>query len=560
MKPMKHTAFLFLWLCLFSAGAAWADVQHYTCPMHPHYISEEPGSCPICGMDLVKVEGAEEAKETLYETPPRTAVTIAPEVIQNIGVRTEKAQMARFGTDVRSYGLVTENIRLLQDISSRVDGWIDTLEITAVGDEVKKGDLLFALYSPELVSAQQDYIAALSGGATGRVQSASRRLAALGVQQSFIAQLEKSRNSRQNVPFHAETDGAVSQLNVNQGSFVKPGMSIAKVQDYASVWIEASVAEKDLRFLSQGDKAVVTFPNLGGVTRTGRIDYIYPTISPASRTGKVRLVLENTDGLLKPGAYADVEFETHVERRLAVPNASILKSTEGDFIIVAEGGGRFQPRKVTTGIRNKGQTEILSGLRDGEEVVVSSQFLIDSESALRESFRKMQRVQVPLALLEVDTDQLAMINHLVDAAIYLQQSLTGREEFDGKMLMPALQLHDHLLPKFRGTRLQTVLEGAERAVIAAQESVTDTELQKALADVMTALKPWLLEGRPEYYKEKGVKLFMDHGSGLLWIQMEDVPGNPYGKGHAMPQTWPDKPDAVMPDAPTAPAGGGHAGH
>lgn len=557
---MKRIATLCLLIMTFAIYPVWAETQQYTCPMHPHYISVEPGSCPICGMDLVEVESAEETKETLYETPPRTAVTIAPEVIQNIGVRTEKVQMARFGTDVRSYGLVTENIRLLQDISSRVDGWIDTLEITAVGDEVKKGDLLFTLYSPELISAQQDYIAALTSGATGRIQSAARRLSALGVQPSFITQLKKSRESRQNVPFYAETGGAVSQLNVHQGSFVKPGMSIAKVQDYASVWIEASVAEKDLRFLSPGDKAMVTFPNLGGVARTGRIDYIYPTISPASRTGKVRLVLENTDGLLKPGAYADVEFETHVERRLAVPNASILKSTEGDFIIVAEGSGRFQPRKVTTGIRNKGQTEILSGLRDGEEVVVSSQFLIDSESALRESFRKMQKVQVPLALLEVGADQLVMINHLVDAAIYLQQSLTGKAVFDGKMLMPALQLHDHLLPKFRGTKLQMVLERSEHAVIAAKESVTDTELRHALADLMTALKPWLLEGKPEYYREKGVKLFMDHGTGLLWIQMEDAPANPYGDGHAMAQAWPDKPDASMPEAPTAPAGGGHAGH
>lgn len=556
---MRRAVTLFLFLFVFAISPAWAEGQKYTCPMHPHYIADEPGTCPICGMDLVPMEGGGDA--TMEDkTGERTAVTIAPEIIQNIGVRSEKAQMARFGTDVRSYGLVTENIRILQDISSRVDGWVETLKITAVGDEVKKGDLLFTLYSPELVSAQQDYIAALATGATGRVNAAAKRLSALGVQDGVIAGLKENRNKQQNIPFYAETDGAVSQLSVNKGSYVKPGMSIAKIQDYSSVWINVSVAEKDLRFLSKDGKATVTFPNLGGEERTGRIDYIYPTIDPASRTGQVRLVLNNDDGILKPGAYADVEFETHIDKRLSIPSEAILKSSEGNFVVVDMGNGRFQPRKVKTGIQSRGRIEILSGVNDGEDVVVSSQFLIDSESALRESFRKLQKVQVPLALLEVDDDQMAMINHLIDAAIYLHESLTGDTTFDEKMLMPALQLGDHLLPKFRGTRLQFVLEGAERSIAKARESVTDEELRDALAELMLSLKPWLLEGRPDYYKAKGVQLFMDHGTGNLWLQLEESPANPYGDGHAMKQEWPDKPDAKMPEAPTAPAGGGHAGH
>ncbi len=234
---------LLLLLIAFTITPALAQAQKYTCPMHPHYIADEMGSCPICGMDLVPMEGGDAQEDhSAYEGDERTKVTIAPETIQNIGVRTENATMARFGTDVRSYGLVSENIRLQQDISSRVAGWVENLKITAVGDEVKKGDLLFTLYSPELVSAQQDYIAALATGATGRINSSAKRLESLGVQKITLEQLKENRKKFQNVPFYATTDGIVSKLNVRAGTYVKSGMQIAEIQDYSSVWINISVA------------------------------------------------------------------------------------------------------------------------------------------------------------------------------------------------------------------------------------------------------------------------------------------------------------------------------
>lgn len=433
---------IFTWVFLalsFALFSPEAKAEQYTCPMHPHYISEEHGNCPICGMELVALEAEESTemsvpkgkssgeKEILYWVAPmdpnfksdkpgkspmgmdlvpvydegeedneegRAVVRIAPETIQNMGVRKEKAQIIAFGKDIRSYGLVTENVRLKNDISSRISGWVEELKITAVGDTVKEGDLLFSLYSPELVSAQQDYLAALSAGVKGRISSSAKRLVSLGVQQKFINQLKKKRRKSQNVPFYAETNGIVSELMVNQGSYVKPGMHIAAVQNYSAVWINVSVAEKDLQFLSPKGKASVVLPNLGHVTRTAHIDYIYPTLDTASRTGQVRLVLDNTDGDLKPGAYADVTFETNIDKRLSVPSEAILKSSEGDFVVVALGEGRFQPRRVVIGVRSKGRTEVLSGLVEKDDVVVSSQFLIDSESALRESFRKFKKKPV----------------------------------------------------------------------------------------------------------------------------------------------------------------------
>jgi len=435
MKNIYNLAAILLLLFTFTVSPAFAEVEVYTCPMHPHIVSETEGTCPICGMDLVALENDEEdveeiststgEKKILYWVAPmdpnykmdkpgkspmgmdlvpvyddggseddgegRVTVRINSQTIQNIGVRTEKAVMADFGNEIRSYGLVTENIRMQQDISSRVGGWVEVLEVTAVGDEVKKDGLLFTMYSPELVSAQQDYIAALATGATGRVNSSAKRLESLGVQKKVLTDLKKSRKKLQNMPFYAQANGIISKLNIKKGTFVKSGMQIAEIQDYSSVWINVSVAEKDLQFLNKGSKAEVTFPNLGGFKRIGNIDYIYPTIDAGSRTGQVRVVLDNLDGNLKPGAYADVEFETNIEKRLSIANESILKSSSGDFVVIAKGKGRFQPKKIEAGISNKDVTEIISGINAGDDVVVSSQFMIDSESSLREAFRKMKK-------------------------------------------------------------------------------------------------------------------------------------------------------------------------
>ena len=574
-------------ILITSTSTSWAESTKYTCPMHPNYISEDSGTCPICGMTLVEIDNGDKdessddmagmdmssnettgEKKILYWQAPmnpnfksdkpgkspmgmdlvpvyaeasvgkstsssKSAIIINAETIQNIGVRTEKAQMTRFGTEVRSYGVVADNIRLKQAISSRIAGWVEKLAITAVGDEVKKGDLLFEMYSPELISTQQDYLAALKTGSKGRIASSAKRLKSLGVQDKFINKLKKTRKKSQNVPFYAENAGIVSMLHVSNGSYVKPGMPIANIQNYSSVWIDVSIAEKDMQFLVNNGKATVVLPNLGDIERTARIDYIYPTLDAKTRTGQVRLVLDNKNGELKPGAYADVTFETNIDKRLAVPSEAILKSSDGDYIVVALGNGRFQPQKVTTGIQTKGRTEIKSGINDGDNVVVSSQFLIDSESSLRESFRKLQLAQKPLNELNVDDEQLKMIDHLVDVAIYLHETLTTNKEFDANYIMPSLKVNDHLIPKFRGTKLQFILENAEKAILEAKDSVTDKELQLALTRLMVALTPWITEGNPNHYIEKGLKMFTDHETSGTWVQLGEKPKNPYSTGMSM---------------------------
>jgi Cu(I)/Ag(I) efflux system membrane fusion protein len=263
---------------------------------------------------------------------------------------------------------------------------------------------------------------------------------------------------------------------------------------------------------------------------------------------------------LLPGAYADVEFETGVKRRLSIPSDAILKSKDGDFVVVALGQGRFEPRRILAGLKYKGRTEVLEGLSEGDEIVVSGQFLIDSESALRESFRKMERMQMPLSLLEISDDQLAMIDHLVDAAIYIQQELFAGRTPRTNMIMPAITLGDHLMPVFRGTKLQFVLQDAEAALKKAQDNVTDKEWQQTLNALVVALKPWLLGGKPNHYESKGLKLYMAHGLEHYWLQLEDEAMNPYGDGHPMQIEWPDKVEAKAPELNEMPQGGAHANH
>lgn len=574
MKYLNHSFICIFVLLLFVApGHSLAAERQYTCPMHPHYIADRPGTCPICGMDLVPfdADGDGEADHSAmkHDKIERAEVTIAPETVQKMGVRKEKAQMAAFGTLVRSYGDVTENIRLQFDVSSRVEGWVERLETKAAGDEVNKGSLLFTLYSPALVAAQQDYLSALATGNSNRISSVEKRLTALGMQEAAIAEVRKSRKALQEVPFYAETDGLISAINIREGAYVKPGMSLMTLQNYDSIWIDVSIAEQDIVYISPDTKALVSMPARGIKDQKAEIDYIYPTIDKATRTGRVRLVLDNKDGRFKPGAYVDVEFETDVAMRLSVPGDAILKSKDGDFAVVALGDGRFEPRPVLTGLRYKNRTEILEGLSVNDEVVVSGQFLIDSESALRESFRKMRRMQKPLSLLEVGDDQMAMIDHLVDAALYIHKELTAGRIPSAKPLDPALTLGDHLLPVFAGTKLEFVLDDAEKALTQAQGSLTEKEWQDSLDALVTALKPWLLEGLPQHYKAKGLRMFHAHGLDKYWLQYGKGEGvNPYDGGHVMEMDWPEKVEADegtgMPemneeDMPVG-AGGAHGNH
>lgn len=526
---MTKTIFLFSFLTFIWSSVAFAT--QYTCPMHPHYIANEPGNCPICGMDLV------ELKQDVEKREEGGGIYVAPEVQYAMGVRTALTEPVRFGREVRSFGLITENERLRQEVSSRVDGWVEQLYVTALGDQVEKGQPLFALYSPELIAAQRDLINALQARSNSRQKAAEGRLHSLGIPKGTIKTLVQTKKIMNPLVINAPFSGVVSRLNIREGSYIKPGMELLTLQDYHNVWINVSVAEQDLRFISLGTVATVEFPNLPGVKKEAEVDYIYPTIDGKSRTGQVRLLLENPEGQFKPGSYVDIYFKTQEQKRLAVPREALLRDALGYYVIMSLGKGHFQAQRVEIGIKSKGYVEITQGLANRERVVISGQFLLDSESSLSESFAKLEKLTKPLESLQISDDQWAMLDHLVDSALYLHDVIKGARSFQPDYLQPSIEVTKHLENTFNGTQLTKVLKESRKALELAQQSIADRDLQDALDQLTFSLYPLLTEANPQRYGEKGLTLFQDGDKRRYWLQTTDHSWNPYRKGKGVVIPW-----------------------
>ena len=372
------------------AYAAEAAAIKYTCAMHPQIISDSPGKCPICGMDLVPMAGGHnhDLNNAPVEHPGAAPVVeINPETIQKMGVRIENVAKEKIGQGIRATGIVMENERTRHDLYSQVEGRIGDLKYGAIGDPVKKGDVFYTLYSPDLISLQNDYLAARKAGLKDMVSASRERMKQLGVDDRVLAELNKKGTIFEKVPFYVPADGVLAKMEMHNGHYMKVGDELARIQDLSTVWVEAAVAENAIGSIHAGDAATVTSD---ARTYDAKVDYIYPTINAESRTGKVRLLVDNKDGEQRPAAYVTVNFAGAVApEQLTLPSEAILMSGDGKHVIMALGDGKFQARNVTTGSVTNGRTEILSGLREGEPVAVSAQFLIDSESSLRESLHKM---------------------------------------------------------------------------------------------------------------------------------------------------------------------------
>ncbi len=540
-------------IVLFAGVAHGQEAATYTCPMHPHYISTDAdGVCPICGMDLVPVSEAPSG-----DSGDQAGIAVSPAMIQTMGVRTAPAEVVSFARQVRAFGRVEPSTRAETVAASRVEGWIEDLSVTAEGDRVEAGDLLYRVYSPDLIGAQQDYLAALRSGAGGRIEAAAQRLRSLGMQDSVIETLREGRAVIERMPVTAEENGVVSALSVRDGTYVTPGDVILRLQRYDEVWIIASVAEQDLPSIDEGTPATVSVSAAAVPEREARVDYVYPTVDPDTRTGRVRIVLSNEDEALRPGAYADVTFAVDDRPRLSVPSEAILRDSRGAHVVIALGGGRFAPRPVQPGLSGLGRTEIVAGLEPGEQIVTSGQFLLDSEASLREGFSKMNGglgPEVPLSDLPMTDETLAMVDHFVDAALYFHEALVDGYAVQPSFLDPTLGVGETLRARYANTRLSPILLHAEGAVRAAQAVEGPAELADALSDLMEGLRPWLLEGAPQHYAEEGLTLFRA-GEDRLWVQEGGDPVNPYGDGDAERIVWPDA--MAMDNVSDRPAMAGH---
>ena len=429
-------------------SAATKDL--YFCPMHPAMRSDRPGDCPICGMRMVPVE--EEAappgiphgpaagspgNRVVYRStmnpgevsdrpgkdsmgmemvavdvdepsPPGSsveghAVVRIPDLKQRlIGVATQIVKRGPFIRRIKTVGRVAVDETRLHHVHTKVAGWIEALHSPATGEYVRRGQPLLSIYSPELLASQEEYLVALRGRAAmgdqappaavrradELLESARQRLLLFDLTEDQIRRLTASGTAERTVTLEAPISGYVLVRNVTHGERIEANTTLIEIADLSRVWVMASVYEYELPFLRAGQQAEMTLSYLPGRSIRGHVALVYPVLDAATRTVQVRLEFPNPDLRLKPEMYADVELRGDLGERLAVPESAVLSTGTRDIVFVAKGAGTFEPREVRLGLRASDAVEVLDGLSEGERVVTSGNFLIDSESRLKSALQR----------------------------------------------------------------------------------------------------------------------------------------------------------------------------
>jgi RND family efflux transporter MFP subunit len=413
----------------------------YHCAMHPNWVSDRPGDCPICGMRMVPIEAEEGAaheaegpvKKTRYRStmnpteisdhpgkdsmgmemvpveieepaaghgaglPGRSVVKISAGKQQLIGVKTSLVKRQHLTRTIKTVGRVTFDETRLHHVHTKVSGWIERLYADTTGALVKKGQPLLTLYSPELVASQQEYILALRArgrmapgsldsarvGGDDLVASARKRLQLFDLTEEQIAALETSGEAPRTTTLYAPMSGHVISKNVSHGERIDSGTALLELADLSHVWVLADVYEYELPFVSQGQKASMTLSYLPGRNFDGEVTFIYPVLTEATRTVKVRLEFANPDLLLKPEMYAQVELFSDLGEKLVAPDSAVISTGERDVAFVDRGDGYFEPRELRLGARLPDAVEVLEGLEEGERVLTSGNFFVDSESKMK---------------------------------------------------------------------------------------------------------------------------------------------------------------------------------
>ena len=358
---------------------------YWVAPMDPNYKRDKPGKSPM-GMDLIPVYAD---SGTAEDAGPGT-VRISPDVVNNLGVRTARVERAPLHSEIKTVGYVQYDEDRLVHIHARVEGWVEILYVKASGDQVVKGEPLYALYSPALVNAQEELVLALNRGNSRLIRAAEERLRALQLPERRIRGLKKNSKVKQTVTFYAPISGVVDNLNIRPGFFVKPDKTLMVIGSLDEVWVEAEVFERQASIVQTGMPVTMSLDYLPGKTWQGKVDYVYPTLDPKTRTIKVRLRFANADGEFKPNMFAQVTIHALSEEEvLLVPREAVIRTGNSDRIVLAMGDGRFKSINVTVGNFDEQHAEILQGVEEGELIVTSAQFLIDSESSKTSDFKRM---------------------------------------------------------------------------------------------------------------------------------------------------------------------------
>jgi Cu(I)/Ag(I) efflux system membrane fusion protein len=381
-------------------GASVKEPLYWVAPMDPDYRRDKPGKSPM-GMDLIPVyeePGGEQAVGT---------VTISPDVVNNLGVRTAPVTRGRLEISVDTVGYVQYDEDHLIHIHPRVEGWIETLYVKAAGDPVAEGAPLYAIYSPTLVNAQEELLLAQKRNNPILIEAAMERLLALQVPESEISRLQESRKVSQTITIKAPESGVLHNLTIREGMFVKPGMEMMSIGQLEHIWVIGEVFERQAMSVHEGDAVRMHLDYLPGREWSGEVDYVYPSLNTQTRTARVRVHFDNPDHYLRPGMFAQMTIATRpTQETLLIPREALIRTGSQSRVVLAMGEGRFKSVEVQVGRIAENRAEILAGLEEGERIVTSAQFLIDSESSKTSDFRRMNH-----AATDVDHGQHEGMNH-----------------------------------------------------------------------------------------------------------------------------------------------------
>lgn len=379
-------------------------IMYWVAPMNPSYRRDEPGKSPM-GMDLIPVyEGGDEGMDE-----DMSIVKIRPEVVNNLGVRSANVERGLLWKRIGTVGYIDYDETRINHIHTRTEGWIERLQVRAEGEEVKHGQLLFELYSPPLVNAQEEYLQALASGNRLLTEASKEKLSALGISKSQIDRLEKDKKITQNIRFYAPQSGVLINLGVREGMYIKPDTQILSIANLDTIWLLAEVFERQADWVEVGQSAEAKLPSMPGAIWKGTVEYIYPDLDPVTRTLRVRLRFDNSKEKLKPNMYSHVTIFTGEKKDvISIPRGALIRDANQERVIKALGEGRFQAQDVVSGIESGDMIEIISGLNEDDKIVISSQFLIDSESNLKASLTRMQAVEDDMSNDSMEHDEMEM--------------------------------------------------------------------------------------------------------------------------------------------------------
>jgi Cu(I)/Ag(I) efflux system membrane fusion protein len=398
------------------AGVETKFVTKYTCPMHPQIIEDHPGTCPICGMTLVPklfpvgtkdLAGKTAAQPAVAASTPTEAgaamtmpaVAVAPLTLKYMNVVLAPVQWRNLTRQIHSVGLVGFDENRITHVHPRASGWVETLKVRALGDTVKKGEVLLTVYSPDILAAEKDFLVASRSGMPTMRDAARERLSLLSVPESVIKQISATGQVARTIPIVAPQSGYIAAINLREGMYITPALDLYTIADPAKVWVQAEILERDMQQVAVGQPAEMTVDGIPGRIWHGKVDFVYPELDAKSRTLKARLVFDNPDGELKPNQFAEIGISGVSQGDvLTVPSTAVIPTAQGARVVRKNADGTFQPVLVQLGASGGGYTQITHGLSPNDEVVASGQFLIDSESNIQSAFARMTgAVELPSA-------------------------------------------------------------------------------------------------------------------------------------------------------------------